>query len=286
MNLASIERQWPLGRGFERFYGFLGAETNQWYPDLVHDNHPVEQPAIARGGLPLHDRHHRPGAAVHPRRQGGRAGQAVLPVLRAGRLPRAAPRAQGVGRQVQGQVRHGLRGATASSCSSASRQLGHPARTAPSSRRSTRTPTRPAATASRGRSSTPSVRGTRSPTTSSGCSARMAEVYAGLRRPLRSRDRPAARLPRGDRAARQHDRRRRVRQRRIGRGRPERLGQRDQVLQRDPRHRSRRTSSYLDELGSPEDLQPLPDRAGRGRSTRRSRCASATPTTRAAPPIR
>ena len=25
-------RQWPLGRGFERFYGFLGAETNQWYP--------------------------------------------------------------------------------------------------------------------------------------------------------------------------------------------------------------------------------------------------------------
>ena len=25
-------------------YGFLGAETNQWYPDLVYDNHPVEQP--------------------------------------------------------------------------------------------------------------------------------------------------------------------------------------------------------------------------------------------------
>ena len=44
MNLASIKTQWPLGRGFERFYGFLGAETNQWYPDLVYDNHPVEQP--------------------------------------------------------------------------------------------------------------------------------------------------------------------------------------------------------------------------------------------------
>jgi arylsulfatase len=39
MNLASTKRQWPLGRGFERFYGFLGAETNQWYPDLIHDNH-------------------------------------------------------------------------------------------------------------------------------------------------------------------------------------------------------------------------------------------------------
>jgi arylsulfatase A-like enzyme len=42
-NLASIRQQWPLGRGFERFYGFLGAETNQWYPDLVYDNHPVDQ---------------------------------------------------------------------------------------------------------------------------------------------------------------------------------------------------------------------------------------------------
>jgi arylsulfatase A-like enzyme len=44
MNLASRKSQWPVGRGFERFYGFLGAETNQWYPDLVYDNHPVEQP--------------------------------------------------------------------------------------------------------------------------------------------------------------------------------------------------------------------------------------------------
>lgn len=50
MNLASVRRQWPLGRGFERFYGFLGAETNQWYPDLVHDNHPVEQPATPEEG--------------------------------------------------------------------------------------------------------------------------------------------------------------------------------------------------------------------------------------------
>jgi len=50
MNLASRKTQWPLGRGFERFYGFLGAETNQWYPDLVYDNHPVEQPASPEEG--------------------------------------------------------------------------------------------------------------------------------------------------------------------------------------------------------------------------------------------
>ena len=31
--------RWPLGRGFERFYGFLGGDTDQWHPDLVHDNH-------------------------------------------------------------------------------------------------------------------------------------------------------------------------------------------------------------------------------------------------------
>lgn len=36
--------RWPLGRGFERFYGFLGGETNQWYPDLTEDNRSVRQP--------------------------------------------------------------------------------------------------------------------------------------------------------------------------------------------------------------------------------------------------
>jgi arylsulfatase A-like enzyme len=50
MNLASRKTQWPLGRGFERFYGFLGAETNQWYPDLVYDNHPVDQPRSPEEG--------------------------------------------------------------------------------------------------------------------------------------------------------------------------------------------------------------------------------------------
>ena len=53
MNMASIKWQWPLGRGFERFYGFLGAETNQWYPDLVYDNHPVEQPRSPEEGYHL-----------------------------------------------------------------------------------------------------------------------------------------------------------------------------------------------------------------------------------------
>jgi len=37
--------RWPLGLGFERYYGFLGAETNQWSPELVRDNTPIEVPA-------------------------------------------------------------------------------------------------------------------------------------------------------------------------------------------------------------------------------------------------
>ena len=53
MNMASTKANWPLGRGFERFYGFLGAETNQWYPDLIHDNHPVEQPYSPEEGYHL-----------------------------------------------------------------------------------------------------------------------------------------------------------------------------------------------------------------------------------------
>ncbi len=53
MNLASTRRNWPTGRGFERFYGFLGAETNQWYPELVYDSHPVEPPRSPDEGYHL-----------------------------------------------------------------------------------------------------------------------------------------------------------------------------------------------------------------------------------------
>ena len=45
--------RWPLGRGFERYYGFMGGETNQWYPELVYDNHGVGQPAKPEDGYHL-----------------------------------------------------------------------------------------------------------------------------------------------------------------------------------------------------------------------------------------
>ena len=42
--------RWPLGRGFERYYGFLGGETHQYYPELVYDNHQVEPPRSPEEG--------------------------------------------------------------------------------------------------------------------------------------------------------------------------------------------------------------------------------------------
>ena len=44
--------RWPLGRGFERFYG-LGGETNQPYPDLTLDNSPTRQPKGPQDGYHL-----------------------------------------------------------------------------------------------------------------------------------------------------------------------------------------------------------------------------------------
>jgi arylsulfatase A-like enzyme len=44
---------WPLQQGFDRFYGFLGGETNQWYPDLAEDNHFIDQPYLPSEGYHL-----------------------------------------------------------------------------------------------------------------------------------------------------------------------------------------------------------------------------------------
>jgi arylsulfatase len=51
--MGATKRNWPLARGFDRFYGFIAGETNQWYPDLVEDNHYVEPPATPEEGYHL-----------------------------------------------------------------------------------------------------------------------------------------------------------------------------------------------------------------------------------------
>jgi arylsulfatase A-like enzyme len=40
---GASRKEWPLQKGFDRYYGYLGGETNQWYPDLVEDNRFIDQ---------------------------------------------------------------------------------------------------------------------------------------------------------------------------------------------------------------------------------------------------
>jgi len=50
---GATRSEWPLQKGFDRFYGFFGGETNNWYPDLFEDNHAIEQPYSPEDGYHL-----------------------------------------------------------------------------------------------------------------------------------------------------------------------------------------------------------------------------------------
>ncbi|MBV8463088.1 MAG: arylsulfatase [Acidimicrobiales bacterium] len=45
--------QWPCQRGFDRYYGFLEGETDQFHPELVYDNHAVDPPSTPEEGYHL-----------------------------------------------------------------------------------------------------------------------------------------------------------------------------------------------------------------------------------------
>lgn len=53
VSAGGSKKQWPTQMGFDRFYGFIGGETNQWYPDLIEDNGFVEAPATPEQGYHL-----------------------------------------------------------------------------------------------------------------------------------------------------------------------------------------------------------------------------------------
>ncbi|BFU96516.1 MAG: Sulfatase [Nitrospira sp.] len=44
-NVSGPFDRWPTRQGFDKFYGFLGGETNQWAPFIYDGVHPVELPA-------------------------------------------------------------------------------------------------------------------------------------------------------------------------------------------------------------------------------------------------
>jgi arylsulfatase A-like enzyme len=52
-HMAASRSSWPLGRGFDRWYGFHGGETHQFVPALYHDNHSVRPARSIEDGYHL-----------------------------------------------------------------------------------------------------------------------------------------------------------------------------------------------------------------------------------------
>jgi arylsulfatase A-like enzyme len=52
-HLGASRARWPLGRGFERFYGFFSGETHQFVPALLCDNHQIQPPGRWEDGYHL-----------------------------------------------------------------------------------------------------------------------------------------------------------------------------------------------------------------------------------------
>ncbi|MGA8724266.1 MAG: arylsulfatase [Acidimicrobiales bacterium] len=52
-NMAAPRHSWPLGRGFDRWYGFHGGETHQFAPILYQDNHSIVPPGSGEEGYHL-----------------------------------------------------------------------------------------------------------------------------------------------------------------------------------------------------------------------------------------
>ena len=50
---AGPHDNWPLQRGFDRFYGFLQGETDQFHPELTEDNHHIDPPGHPQDGYHL-----------------------------------------------------------------------------------------------------------------------------------------------------------------------------------------------------------------------------------------
>ncbi|MGX5694842.1 arylsulfatase [Agromyces soli] len=50
---GSSKKNWPLAQGYDRFYGFIGGETNNWYPSLAEDNRYIDQPYQPEDGYHL-----------------------------------------------------------------------------------------------------------------------------------------------------------------------------------------------------------------------------------------
>ncbi len=206
--------QWPLARGFDRFYGFMEGETDQFHPELVADNHPITPPAGPDEGYHLSEDLVDQALRMISDSVGVRPDRPFFTYLAFGatHAPHQAPPeylAKYRGRFDEGwdvvrerwferQLELGVipAGTEARAAQSRRRRVGRPARE-------------------------PAAPGVPSP--------------GGVRRvprPHRRADRPPRRRAAPSRPARQHGARRARRQRRVAGGRPVRCHARDEVLQR------------------------------------------------------
>ena len=74
--------QWPIGMGFEYFYGFMGGDTNQWQPANLARNTTYIYPFVGNPDLQPDDRDGRRGHRLHEPDQHAGSGAAVLRLLR------------------------------------------------------------------------------------------------------------------------------------------------------------------------------------------------------------
>ncbi len=115
--------RWPLGLGFERYYGFLAGDTNQWTPELVRDNGFVDAAAHARAeGYHLTEDLVDEAIRIVHDQQHATPEKPFFLYFATGRDARAAPGAAGVDRALPRPLRRtaGRRGASAPSRASRS----------------------------------------------------------------------------------------------------------------------------------------------------------------------
>ena len=271
--------EWPLQKGFDRFYGFLGGETNNWYPDLVEDNHFADQP-----DTPEHGYHLSKDLADHAIRmlRDQKSANPSKPWFMwfcpgANHAPHHSPKEYAD--KYKGKFDDGYEAYREDALAKMIAKGLLPKDTA-------LTPINPLPKDVADTAPGDMVRPWNTLSADEKkLFARMAEVYAGFSEYTDAQVGRDHRVSREHQANGEHHRLLLRRQRRVGRGKSERLGEREQVLQRLSGRR-RREHEVHRRARRAGHVQPLSDRLGRSRSARPSRCSSATRSSPAARAIR
>ena len=212
---------WPLGQGFERYYGFLAGDTNQWTPDLVSDNGFVDAPRRPEDGYHLTEDLADTAIRLVQDQQQAMPDRPFFLYFATGAMHAPAPSASLLHRRLCRPLRRRL-GSVAARAVRPTGRTGHRA----AGYHAHRAPTLGARLDVAARRRAPPLR----------------PVHGGLRRlphPHRRTDRAGARLPAEHRQARRDPGAADLRQRHLRRGRTARLPQRTPLHPRQARRHQR-----------------------------------------------